>query len=189
MWSCPSRNRIFRCQDHIEIRSGISRAQHPGIMERVSDRSDARCDSRREWPAGASANAVGPHSVVGEGKQDRLFSINARPRPLIRPLRFVTRGKKASAVLSSRTVRILSLTQKDPWFQALARRRVRSRTLAINSQALALAMVPSKSQTVFAVAPNALPSPSSATPSRAASPHAGYPGVHLPIAPESARRR
>ena len=42
MWSRPSRNRIFPCQDQVEIRSGISRPQHSGLMERVSDRSDAR---------------------------------------------------------------------------------------------------------------------------------------------------
>ena len=34
MWSRPSRNRIFRCQGQIEIRSGLSGAQYPGFMER-----------------------------------------------------------------------------------------------------------------------------------------------------------
>src|SRR5207244_12749202 len=74
VWTCSALDRLLGDQDQVEVRSGSSRAECSGVVERVPDRSDAGGRPQQGRQARPATDAVGARSAGGEGGQGRFIS-------------------------------------------------------------------------------------------------------------------
>jgi putative SOS response-associated peptidase YedK len=78
VWTCSALNRLLGNKDQAEVRPGISGAEHPGVLERVPDRSNVGGHPQPGGQADPATDAVGLVPWWAKDIKVGFSSINAR---------------------------------------------------------------------------------------------------------------